>query len=133
MPECGGEFLNYLSEPISETFFLSPVVHEELVIEVKKLNPRKSCGPDDVGNKVIQLCPIIFADNLSKIYNHIIEICDYPSELKIAKVIALIKKGDKFKPNNYRPISLLSCFNKLFERLLCKRLVKFLERKKTAW
>ena len=47
--------------------------------------------------------------------------------LKVAKVIALFKKGDKNQPNNYRPISLLSCFNKIFEKLLCKRLVKFLE------
>ena len=42
----------------------------------------------------------------------------------VAKVIALFKKGDKY---NYRPMSLLSCFNKIFEKLLCKRLVKFLE------
>ena len=81
MPDCGGEFLNYLPEQISETFFLSPVVQEELVIEIKRLNPRKSCGPDDIGAKIIQLCPTIFADNLSKIHNHSIEICDYPSEL----------------------------------------------------
>ena len=133
MPDCGGEFLTYLPEQISETFFLSPVVQEELVIEIKKLNPRKSCGPDDIGAKIIQLCPTIFTDNLSKIYNHSIEICDYPSELKIAKVIALFKKGEKFNPNNYRPISLLSCFNKLFEKLLCKRLVKFLERNQISF
>ena len=133
MPDCGGELLNYLPEQIRETFFLSPVVQEELVIEIQKLNPRKSCGPDDIGAKVIQLCLTIFADNLSKIYNHSIEICDYPSELKIAKVIALFKKGEKFNPNNYRPISLLSCFNKLFEKLLYKRLVKFLERNQISF
>ena len=43
-------------------------------------------------------------------------------------MIALLNRGEKFKPNNYRPISLLSCFNKLFENLLCKRLVTFLGR-----
>ena len=85
VPDCGGEFLNYLLEPISETFFLSPVVHWGIGNWNKKINPRESCGPDDIGTKVIQLCPIIFADNLSKVYNHSIEICDYPSELKIAK------------------------------------------------
>ena len=128
MPDCGGEFLNYLPAQITETFFLSPVVKEELISAINKLNPRTSCGSDDIGAKVIQLCPMIFADNLAKIYNHSIEICDYPSELKIAKVIALFKKGEKSNPNNYRPISLLSCFNKLFEKLLCKRLVKVIER-----
>ena len=95
-----GEILNYLPAQITETFFLSPVVEEELISEIKKLNPRKSCGSDDIGAKVIQLCPMILADNLAKIYNHSIEICDYPSELKIAKVIALFKKGEKSNPNN---------------------------------
>ena len=36
MPDCGDEFLNHLPEQTSEAFFLSPVVQEELVIEIKK-------------------------------------------------------------------------------------------------
>ena len=76
---------------------------------------------------MIKLCPKIFAENLSIIYNKAIEMGKYPMALKVAKVFALFKKGDKYQPNNYRPISLLSCFNKIFEKLLCKRLVKFLE------
>ena len=51
---------------------------------------------------------------------------EYPAQLKITKVIALFKKGQKTQPNNYRPISLLSCFNKIFDKILSKRLVKFL-------
>ena len=128
MPDCGGEFLNNLPAQITGTFCLSRVVKEELISEIKKFNPRKSCGSYDIGAKVIQLCPMIFADNLAKIYNHSIEICDHPSKLKIAKVIALFKIGEKSNPNNYRPISLLSCFNKLFEKILCKKLVKFIEK-----
>ena len=52
---------------------------------------------------------------------------EYPVQLKIAKMIALYKKGEKYNPGNYRPISLLLCLNKLFEKILCKRLVRFLE------
>ena len=51
----------------------------------------------------------------------------YPDDMKIAKVIAPSKKGKKFDPNNYRPISLLSHFDKIFEKILCKRLISFLE------
>ena len=97
------------------------------IYEIKRLNPKKSSGHDTIGGKVIQLCPNIFVYNLTKIFNNSIEIGEYPNDLKIAKVIALFKKGERHVPNNYRPISLLSCCNKLFKKILCKQLVKFLE------
>ena len=52
---------------------------------------------------------------------------EYPAQIKIAKVIALYKKGERYKAYNYRPISLLSCFDKTFERLLSKRLIEFFD------
>ena len=53
----------------------------------------------------------------------------YPSKLKCAKVISVYKTGDATQPGNYRPISLLSVFNRLFERLMHKRLSSFIEKK----
>ncbi len=99
----------------------------EVLNEINKLNPRKSPGPDGIGAKLIQLCPDIFADNLSIIYNKSIQEGVYPVDMKIAKVIALYKKGSHVLPDNYRPISLLSIFDKIFEKLLCRRLLKYLE------
>ena len=52
--------------------------------------------------------------------------CEYPVQMKMAKFIALYKKGKRYEANNYRPISLLSIFNKLLEKLLCRRVMKFL-------
>ena len=92
------------------------------------MKPNKSPGHDLIGSKVIKLCPGIFAYNLAKIYNWSIENGIYPDDLKIAKVIALYEKGVKHDPNNYRPISLLSHFGKIFEKILCGRLISFLER-----
>ena len=52
---------------------------------------------------------------------------EYLTEMKIAKVIALCKKENDYKGNKYRPIDLLPCFNKLYEKLLSKRAIKFLD------
>ena len=50
-----------------------------------------------------------------------------PYKLKLAKVVPIHKKGSFDNPTNYRPISLLSVFSKLIEKLMHQRLYKFLE------
>ena len=51
----------------------------------------------------------------------------FPDKLKIAKVISTSKKGNPELPSNYRPISLLPIFSKIFEKVMYKRLHRFLE------
>ena len=50
-----------------------------------------------------------------------------PTQMKIAKIIPIHKGGDRSSMDNYRPISLLSCFSKILEKIVCKRLTLFLE------
>ena len=50
-----------------------------------------------------------------------------PDKLKVAKVIPVFKKGDRSQPTNYRPISLLSIFDKLLEKLMYNKLVSYLD------
>ena len=57
----------------------------------------------------------------------------YPDLLKIAKVIPVFKKGDKLLVSNYRPISLLSNMNKIFEKLIFNRVYSFLEKQKSIY
>ena len=114
IPTIRNNYSTYMPDIAENTFFLSPTSVQEIEREIKLLNPKKASGPDNIGAKVLKLCPHIFASNMSKIYNRSIEMGEYPAQLKLAKVIALFKKGDKLQPNNYRPISLLSFFNKIF-------------------
>ena len=80
-------------------------------------------------------CPIcllkdsrqILGEPLAIIFNTSIESGSFPTKLKIAKVIPLFKAGDVTAPNsNYRPISLLSIFKKIFEKVIYKRLNSYL-------
>ena len=51
-----------------------------------------------------------------------------PDELKVACVVPIHKSGDATSCNNYRPISVLPVFSKIFESIIHKRLNNFLER-----
>ena len=50
-----------------------------------------------------------------------------PDDFKVAKVIPIYKKGLNTSLGNYRPISLLSIFNLILEKLIFKRLMNFIE------
>ena len=70
----------------------------------------------------------IISDIIAQIFNKSIDSGNYPSKLKMAKVIPVFKSDDEPDPNNYRPISLLSCFNRIFEKLVFKRLKSFIDK-----
>ena len=94
IPHDSGSFREYLPPRNERSFFITPVTAEEILKEIKQLNPRKATGSDGIGGKILQLCPDIFAVNLEKIYNQSIQRAEYPSDMKLAKVLALFKKGE---------------------------------------
>ena len=55
---------------------------------------------------------------LAFLFNYSFTVGEVPKSLKIAKVIPIHKKGSKVTMSNYRPISLLSIFNKIMEKLM---------------
>ena len=54
---------------------------------------------------------------MSKLVNQCFEFGTFPDILKTAKVTPLHKKDSKLDFCNYRPISLLSVFSKIYEKL----------------
>ena len=65
---------------------------------------------------------------LSKLFNISLQTGKFFTPLKTAKVIPIFKhKGSAHDVTNYRPISLLSNIDKIFEKLVKSRLVNFLD------
>ena len=52
----------------------------------------------------------------------------FPKNCTIARIVPIFKKGERDKPTNYRPISILTCFSKIFEGLLYKRINNLLNK-----
>ena len=75
---------------------------------------------------LVKLMKNLILDPLTYIFNLSFSTGLVPNRIKIAKVIPVFKKGDSDIPSNYRPISLLSIFDKLFEKMVCTRITNFL-------
>ena len=100
----------------------------EVLDTIKSLKNTKSTGYDDFSTKFIKLSATLIAPELVKIFNLAINKGIYPDNLKIAKVIPIFKKGDQTSVNNYRPISIFSPINKIFEKILYSRLLKYIDK-----
>ena len=57
----------------------------------------------------------------------------FPSELKLAKVVPIFKSGESDKVPNYRPISVLSFFPKIFDKILYNNVVNFMDKNDTFY
>ena len=65
---------------------------------------------------------------MCNIFNASIEKGIFPSALKIAKVLPIFKNGNKALLNNYRPVSILSIFSKMLEKIIYDKLISFIQK-----
>ena len=85
---------------------------------ISSLNANKAHGCDAISVAMIKICDKSIVDPFCCIFERCIEIGMYPTQWKKANIIPVHKKGCKQDKNNYRPISLLPVFGKVFEKLL---------------
>ena len=89
------------------------------------LKTKYSTGPDQISNVFLKLVAPAIIPKLTEIFNKAMQDSIFPKCLKDAKIVPLYKGGDKQVLGNYRPISLLNCLSKVFERILHKRIYSF--------
>ena len=117
---------HFLKERQQVEFDLEPVTHNE-VLEIINNLENKSTGPYSIPLELLKLIPDLIIAPLCNIINKSFSSGIFPDLLKIVKVIPIHKGGSTQELNNYRPISLLSIYDKIIEKLMHKRLYKFLD------
>ena len=91
---------------------------------------KKSIGLDGLSNEIRKLFSPIIEPYLVDAIHKAIETQCFPESLKMAKVIALFKKGDASLPETFCLISLLSSMSKVFRNLFYKKMTKSLNKNK---
>lgn len=115
----------YSVTPIVNSFVMHDIDMEEILITVNNLSTAKAAGPDGITVRLVKENIDILGPVLLRLFNHSLHTGNYPSTLKTAKVTPIFKEGDKSDPSNYRPISVLSVINTIFEKILAKRIHPF--------
>ncbi len=91
-----------------------------------KLNPHKASGPDNISARVLNECRQEISPILACIFNKSIQEGTVPDDWRHANVAPIFKKGEKYDPANYRPVSLTCICCKCLEHILVSNIMSHL-------
>ena len=122
------KYSDFMGTENKSSMFITPIELHEILDQIRKICLRKAMGYDEIPPKIIKWASDILAPILLVLFNKCIDLGHYPEGMKIGQVVPVYKEGEKNGINNYRPITVLSQFNQLFEHLLTKRYLNFFEK-----
>ena len=99
---------------------------EEIINIINSLDSSKANGWDDISISMIKICGLSIIKPLKIIFETSLRTGNYPSLWKRSNICPIHKKGEKNLVGNYRPISLLPQFSKIYERILFNSLYSYL-------
>ena len=100
------------------------ITAERVKVELVKLNPNKSCGPDEIHPRMLKELTDQIALPMAFLLNTTMEKKEIPADWKNAYVSPIFKKGARNIAANYRPISLTSIPCKIMESIVKEAVLK---------
>ena len=102
-----------------------PICEEEIQLATYILRNGKSPGYDSISNEMLLRLYNVKPEIIKLLFNSILQNPMIINKWNISVISPLHKKGSKLDPDNYRAISLLSCFGTFFLAILKQRITKF--------
>lgn len=109
----------------NQSMLIKPITEKEVLDTVRKFNSKLSSGVDEVPTTIVKICIDTIVKPIAYVLNNSFKFGIFPESLKVALVKPVFKKGDVEKISNYRPISLLTAFSKIFEAVMSQRILSF--------
>ena len=124
-------FKDYLQypNPNHERIILNRITEPEVGTLILEIDVSKSLGIDDIPPIIVKWCAPVLIPILTTLFNKCLVCGIYPDSLKVARVRPIYKGDNKDKndASSYRPISILTQFNQIFEKLIRNRLYDFVK------
>ena len=117
IPSAPTSHTEYLKAPNPQSIFLYPCTSKEIEDIIDLLNPTEVCGLYSIPIKLLKMLSKQISILVNDLINSSLATGTFPTKLKVSKVNPLHKKGSNIDPNNCRPISLLSVFSKIYEKV----------------
>jgi hypothetical protein len=117
--------IDELSTPTS-SLMLFPTDSYEVYDVIHSLNDKSAQDVFGISNKIVRIINIFICEILANIINTSLEEGVFPEVLKTSRVKPIYKSGSTNDINNYRPVSIISPFSKIFEIIYLRRLEVFL-------
>jgi hypothetical protein len=107
--------------PMNDIIY-APVTGKELKDIFKSLRNKKSSGYDGISVKLMKLSMPYIRSPLLYTCNRALSTGIFPARLKYSQIHPIYKKGEEVEISNYRPISVLTSFSKIVEKVIFNRL-----------
>ena len=96
---------------------------------LKEIDIKKGVGVDTIPPKLIKIGADIIAEPLTQAINCCLRQGIFPENAKVASAVPLDKgKPDKYDVLNYRPVSILNAFSKIYEKVIKNQLAPYLDK-----
>ena len=115
-------FQEYSNKFNDKSIFLEECSTDEIITIIKNFENGKA---SDIPVSVIKRTSFLISPMLSHLFNNCMRSGVFPTCLKVGKITPIFKKGDRELLKNYRPVSTLPIFGKIFEKIICSRLYNF--------
>ena len=127
LPPSKHSFNEYLTNNrLPNSFNFEPIIPTDISAQIQALPLYKSYGMFSCPVKILKGCKHIISQPLANIYNLSVIQDKHPSKLELSKIVPVYKDDDESCASNHQSISLLSMFNRIFEKLMYQRLSKFI-------
>ena len=126
IPDSDKSYLDFVTRSVHR-FNIDIITGKDIHNAIDSLKLHKASGYDDICVDVVKAVSNELIFPLRIIFTKSFQQCTFPSAMKLARVIPFLKSDEPHEVDQYRPISILSVFSKIFEKVVHSKLSTYFE------